>query len=121
MCSKVVSVLGSEGIRLSVKPIQVLKTLVIACLICVSNLAELVAIKAILKKLCKDTELLMMSNGRHKNHKGTDFPDFQLSRRPAKEPEVPEKYKLKGLGEAYRNLKMTVMIEVEADDDKRVW
>ena len=48
--SKVVSVLGSEGVRFSVKTIQVLKTMIVACIICVSNLADLVALLGILKK-----------------------------------------------------------------------
>ena len=74
--SKVVSTLGSDGIHLNVKPIQVLRTVVIACLICVSNSVDLVAVKAILAKLCMDTELLMFSKGRHKAHEGDDILGF---------------------------------------------
>ena len=66
LCSKVNSGLGSEGIRLNVKEIQVLKTMVVSCLTCVSNLANLTAIKAITLKLINDTEALMIKNGRHK-------------------------------------------------------
>ena len=66
LCSKVTSGLGSEGIRLNVTQIQVLKTMVVGCLICVSNLIDITAVKAILLKLCKDTELLMIKNGRNK-------------------------------------------------------
>ena len=84
LCSKVVSILGSEGIRLVVKQIQVPRTVVIACLICVSNLVDLVAVKAILAKLCVDTELLTISKFRHKAPEGDNFPGFQLSRRPAR-------------------------------------
>ena len=80
LCSKVVSTLGSDGIHLNVKPIQVLRIVIIACLICVSNSVDLVAVKAILVKLCVDTELLMFSKGRHKAHKGDNFPEFQLFR-----------------------------------------
>ena len=57
----------------------------------------------------------MIKNGRHKQYDGTDLQDFTLTRRPAKEPIVPEKYKLKGLGEEYRSLKTVIMIETEAD------
>ena len=119
LCSKVTSGLGSEGIRLNVKQIQVLKTMVVACLTCVSNLADITAVKSILLKLCKDTETLMFKNGRHKQYDGTDLQDFTLSRRPAKEPDVPEKYKIKGLDEEYRSLKMVIMIETEADAGNR--
>ena len=121
LCSKVVSVLGSEGVRLSVKPMQVLKTMIVACIICVSNLADLVALSGILKKLCAETELLMMRHGRNKQYEGTDFPDFQISRRPAKEPDVPEKYNLKGLSDEFRSLKMVLVIECECDDGKMMW
>ena len=76
LCSKVVSTLGSDGIHLNVKPIQVLITMIIACLICVFNSADLVAVKAILVKLCMETELQMFSKGRHNAHKGDDFQDF---------------------------------------------
>ena len=50
ICSKVTSSLGSDGICLNVKTIQVLKTIVVACLTCVSNLADLAAVKSIVKK-----------------------------------------------------------------------
>ena len=63
----------------------------------------------------------MIRHGRNKQYKGTVFPDFQLSRQPAKEPDVPEKYKLKGLSDEFRNLKMVLMIECECDDGKRMW
>ena len=76
LCSKVVSTLGSDCIHLNVKPIQVLRTVVIARLICVANLVDLVAVKAILVRLCMDTELLMISKGRHKMHKGDNFLEF---------------------------------------------
>ena len=121
LCSKVVSTLGLDGMPLNVKPIQVLRTVIVACLICVSNSVDLVAVKAILVKLCKETELSMFSKGRHKAHEGEDFPEFQLGRRPAREPDIPEKYRAKGLGNNYRNLKMTVTIETEDEDSKRVW
>ena len=49
LCGKVVSVLGSEGIHLSIKSIQVLKTMVIACITGVSNLANLSADKVLLQ------------------------------------------------------------------------
>ena len=120
LCSKVNSGLGTEGIRLNVKEIQVLKTMVVSCLTCVSNLADLTAIKAIILKLINDTEALMIKNGRHKQYDGTDLQDFTLTRRPAKEPIVPEKYKLKGLGEEYRSLKTVIMIETEADAGSRL-
>lgn len=94
LCSKVVSVFGPEGIRLNVKSIQALTTVVIACIIYISNLANLSAVKAIFKKLCTETELFMMINRKHKAHKDTNFPKFQLSRRPAKEPNIPDKFKL---------------------------
>ena len=64
LCSKVVSTLGSDGIRLNVKPIQVLRTVIIGCLICVSNSVNLVAVKAILVKLCGETELQMFAKGK---------------------------------------------------------
>ena len=67
---------GLEGNRLNVKPIQVLKMMVIACLICVFNSIDLTVIKAILVKLCTDTELLMVSKGRHKSYEGNGFPGF---------------------------------------------
>ena len=79
LCSKVTSGLGSEGIRLNVKQIQVLKTMVVGCLIYVSTLADITAVKAILFKLCTDTELLMIKNGRNKQYDGMDIPDFTLS------------------------------------------
>ena len=70
--------------------------MVTACIICVSNLTDLSAVKIILKKLCTETELLMMINRKNKAHKGTDFPKFQLFRRPSEEQNLPDKFKLKG-------------------------
>ena len=37
-----------------------------------------------------------------------------------KEPDVPEKYKVKGMSEDFRRLRMTINIEVEADAAKRL-
>ena len=72
LCSKVVSTLGSDGICLNVKPIQVLRTVIIACLIYVSNSVDLVAVKVILVKLCAETKLQMFS----KHTKGTSSQNF---------------------------------------------
>ena len=118
LCSKVVSTLGSDGMRLDVKPIQVLRTMIVACLICVSNSVDLVAVKSILAKLCAEIEQSMFSKGRHKAHEGFDFPEFQLGRWRAN---IPEKFRAKGLSNDYRNLKMTVTVKIEDDDSKRVW
>ena len=68
LCSKVVSTLGSDGMRLSVKPIQVLRTVMVARLTCVSNSVDLVAVKSILVELYVETEQSMFSKGRHKAH-----------------------------------------------------
>ena len=102
ICNKVISLLGSDGIRLHVKAIQVLKTIVVACLTCVSNLADLAAVKSILQRVCRDMETAMIAQGRHKQYLGQEFPEFVLSRRPMKEPDVPEKYKVKGMTEDFR-------------------
>ena len=80
LCSKVNSSLSSDGLRLNVKPIQVLRTEIVACLICVSNSVCLVAVKCIVMKLCRETEQSMFSKGRHQAHLGEDFPEFQLGR-----------------------------------------
>ena len=56
LCNKVNSNLGSNGLRLNVKPIQVLRTEIIACIICVSNSVCLVAVKSFLLKAFQDTE-----------------------------------------------------------------
>ena len=111
LCSRVVSVLGSDGIRLDVKNIQVLKTLNIACIICVSLLAELDALTIILKKVLKDMETIMIGKGKNKEFQGIELPHFKLSRRPLKESDIPDKFRLKGLGEQYRDLKKVVQIE----------
>ena len=91
ICTKVNSILGSDGIRLNVKPIQVLKTTAIACLTCVLNLADLASVKSILVKVCKDAENALTDQGRHRQYTGSPFPDVVLSRRPMKELDVPEK------------------------------
>ena len=50
LCNKVNSKLGSDRLRLNVKPIQVLRTKIVACIICVSNSVCLVAVKSFLIK-----------------------------------------------------------------------
>ena len=121
LCSKVNSSVSSDGLHLSVKPIQVLKTEIVACLICVSNSVCLVAVKAFFIKLCRETEQSMFSKGRHQTHEGEYFLEFQLGRQTAREPDIPKKYRSKGLSDDYRNLKMTVTIETEDKHSKRMW
>ena len=120
ICTKVNSILGSDGIRLNVKPIQVLKTTVIACLACVSNLTELSTVKSILAKVCKDAENAMTAQGRHREYEGSPFPEMVLSRSPMGEPDVPGKYKTKGMTDEYRRLRMVINVEIEADNARRV-
>ena len=95
LCNKVNSSLSSDGLRLNVKPIQVLRTEIIACVICISNSVCLVAVKSFLMKICRETEQSMFSRGKHQAHLDKDFPEFQLARRPAQEPDIPEKYRSK--------------------------
>ena len=121
LCNKVNSNLGSNGLRLNVKPIQVLRTKIIACIICVSNSVCLVAVKSFLVKAFQDTEQSMFSRGKHQAYMNEDFPEFQVSRRPVREPDIPEKYRSKGLSDKYRSLKMTVVIETEDENSERVW
>merc|ERR1711884_940604 len=65
LCSKVKSSLSSDGLRLNVKPIQVLRTEIVACLICISNSVCLLAVKSFLMKLCRETEQSMFLKGGH--------------------------------------------------------
>ena len=44
-----------------------------------------------------------------------------MSRRPAREPDIPKKYRSKGLSDENRSLKMTVVIETEDENSERVW
>ena len=66
-------------------------------------------------------EIMMIKNGKNKEHEGKELPDFKLSKRPLKEPDVPEKFRLKGLSEQYRDPKKVVMIECEIDGGQRLW
>jgi len=120
ICTKVNSMLGSDGIRLNVKQIQVLKTTVISCITCVSNQVELATVKLLLVKVCKDAEEAMISQGRHRQYEASPFPDMVLSRRPMREPDVPEKYKTKGMTDDYRRLRTVINVEIEADKARRV-
>ena len=46
---------------------------------------------------------------------------FNYLRQSAKEPDVPDKYKVKGLSNNYRNMNMTIMVKVEDNDSKIAW
>ena len=121
LCNKVNSNLGSDGLRINVKPIQVLRTEIVACVTCVSNSVCLVAVSSFINDAFKDTEQLMFTKGKHQAYMTEDHPELQISRRPSREPDVPKKYRSKGLTDVYRSLKMTITIETEDENSKRVW
>ena len=64
---------------------------------CMSNNMRLHAVIGIPTIKLPEMETLMMKVGKHKQFLRTDFPDFQIIKRPAREPDVPEKFKLKDL------------------------
>ena len=80
LCNKVNSNLGSDGLRINVKPIQVLRTEIVACVTCVSNSVCLVAISSFINDAFKDTEQLMFSKGKHQAYMTEDHPELQISR-----------------------------------------
>ena len=121
LCNKVNSNLGSDGLCLNVKPIQVLRTEIAACVICVSNLVCLAAVKSFIINVFRDTEQSMFLRGKHQAYMDEDLPELQISRQPAREPDIPEKYRSKGLTDVYRNLKMTITTETEDANSERVW
>ena len=120
LCNKVNSNLGSDGLRMK-KPIQVLRTEIVACVICVSNSVCLVAVTSFINDAFKDTEQFMFSKGKHQAYMAEDHPELQISRRPAREPDVPKKYRSKGLTDVYRSLKMTITIKTEDENSEIVW